>query len=273
MNPSVTNALRWGVPIFTALSATVIGVTLGFELALLLLAAAAFVLVIWLMWSSIQSLTGDAALSFEEALSLGAPSAEEEQKRAVLRALKDLEFEKSIGKISNEDYAEYSARYREQAKRLMQSLDETLGAERARVEKLVQERLQKAGLREAAAAEAKESAERAADTLRPKKTDDDEDAAPASSKDEQPKASSGSKAEPKAATSVAAPATESAAKVEAKKRECESCQAVNELDARFCKRCGGAMAKAGEHLCGQCPARYAEDLTTCPDCGASAEAV
>jgi len=101
--------------------------------AFLTAAAGVLVLVITLMWSSVQSLTGGAPIGFEEALSMGAPSKVEEEKRSVLRALKDLEYERSVGKISPEDYAELSARYRSEAKRLIQSLDEALGPARQEV--------------------------------------------------------------------------------------------------------------------------------------------
>ncbi|HYP87274.1 MAG TPA: hypothetical protein VEQ59_03960, partial [Polyangiaceae bacterium] len=118
----------------------------GPPLVCLVLAAGALALVLTLMWSSVQSLTGGASLGFEEALGMGAPSRVEEEKRAVLRALKDLEYERSVGKISVEDYAELSARYRAEAKRLMQSLDEALAPAREEVERALQERLARAGV-------------------------------------------------------------------------------------------------------------------------------
>ncbi len=120
---------------------TVLGLTLGLPIALL--AAAAFVLslVITLMWQSLQHLSGEAGLTLDEALSLAAPTAEEEQKRAVLRALKDLEYERSVGKVSQADYLELSARYREEAKRLILAVDEGLAETRARAEKLLDERM------------------------------------------------------------------------------------------------------------------------------------
>jgi hypothetical protein len=99
-----------------------------------------------LMWSSVQSLTGTSSIGFEEALGMGAPSRVEEEKRAVLRALKDLEYERGVGKISDEDYRELSARYRAEAKRLMQSLDESLGPAREEVERAIQARLARAGV-------------------------------------------------------------------------------------------------------------------------------
>jgi hypothetical protein len=131
------------VPIVTVVAAVVAGVALGVEIALLVIAGGALAGVIGLLWASVQALTGESPLTLEEALTLGAPSAEEEQKRAVLRALKDLEYERSVGKISEEDYAELSERYRAEAKRLIQLLDAGSGAERERAEKALRERLAK----------------------------------------------------------------------------------------------------------------------------------
>jgi hypothetical protein len=135
------NAVRAALPVVTIVGAVVAGVTFGVEISLLIVAAGALAGVIALLWSSVQALTGESPLTLDEALSLGAPSAEEEQKRAVLRALKDLEFERGVGKISEEDYAELSARYRADAKRLMQLIDAGSEAERERVEKALKTRL------------------------------------------------------------------------------------------------------------------------------------
>ncbi len=135
-----------------ALAATTLVATLaagawvGIELAVLVLAAGALVLVIALLWSSVAGLSGDTPLTLDEALGMGAPSTEEEQKRAVLRALKDLEFERSVGKISEQDYREFSERYRAEARRLIAAVDASLGPAQAQAEKLAVARLAAAGL-------------------------------------------------------------------------------------------------------------------------------
>lgn len=147
LTPRLLGLLWKVVPAVWLLAAVVAGVTSGPPLLLLVLAAGALALVVTLMWSSVQSLTGGTPLGFEEALGMGAPSKVEEEKRAVLRALKDLEYERGVGKISPEDYAELSTRYRAEAKRLMQSLDEALGPARQEVEKAIEERLSRAGVR------------------------------------------------------------------------------------------------------------------------------
>jgi hypothetical protein len=144
--PELLSLLWKVIPALWLLAAIAAGVTSGPPLLFLVLAAGALALVVTLMWSSVQSLTGGTPLGFEEALGMGAPSKVEEEKRAVLRALKDLEYERSVGKISPEDYAELSARYRTEAKRLMQSLDESLGPARQEVEKAIAERLARAGV-------------------------------------------------------------------------------------------------------------------------------
>jgi hypothetical protein len=108
--------------------------------------------VVGLVWQSLQHLSGDAELTLEEALSLAAPTAEEEQKRAILRSLKDLDYELRVGKISKADYVELSARYRAEAKRLIVVVDESLAPQRARAEQLLEERLKELGLPEEAPA-------------------------------------------------------------------------------------------------------------------------
>jgi hypothetical protein len=227
------NAIRWLAPIVILIGASLAGSFFGPSFAILVLSGGALLLVIWLLWSSVQSLTGGSELSFEEALSLGARSVEEEQKRAVLRALMDLEFERSIGKISEQDYATFTARYRTEAKQLLRTLDENLGAARKQVEEELARRLG--------------GAARGASVSEPK-----------------PEASGAIPAE----TGEIAPA-EPASK--GSLRACAQCNTRNELDARFCKKCGATMASDGERLCAACPARFANALPACPECGTTVE--
>lgn len=138
--------LRKVVPLLWLLTAVVVDVVWGIQMMLLVLAAGAVALVITLLWGSVQSLTGGTPLGFEEALGMGAPSKVEEEKRSVLRALKDLEYERSVGKISPQDYAQLLAQYRAEAKRLIQSVDESLGSAREEVEKSLEQRLARAGI-------------------------------------------------------------------------------------------------------------------------------
>lgn len=146
LSPEQLALLRKVVPLAWILAAIVVDVVWGIQMMLLVLAAGAVALVITLLWGSVQSLTGGTPLGFEEALGMGAPSKVEEEKRSVLRALKDLEYERSVGKISPQDYAQLLAQYRAEAKRLIQSVDESLGSAREEVEKSLEQRLARAGI-------------------------------------------------------------------------------------------------------------------------------
>ena len=208
------SVVRWAAPLFTLLAAITAGTLYGVQLVVLTLAAAALLLVIFLLWSSVQALAGESELTFEEAFSLGTRTAEEEQKRAVLRALKDLEYERSVGKISEDDYHEYAARYRAEAKRLIQVLDENLAEGRKHVEVELARRLAKV---DGASTEREIGAEKKAAQSAPE-ADDDAQETPEKAVETQPAAT----------------------------RECSECQAKNELDARFCKACGKPFASAAE---------------------------
>lgn len=113
----------------------------GTPVMLLVVAGSSLTLAIGLIWRSLQRMGEADEMDFEEALSLAAPSATEEQKRAVLRALKDLEYERHVGKISEEDFKLVSAEYRKKAKELIAAQDEKMAAQLAAAEKRVNEHL------------------------------------------------------------------------------------------------------------------------------------
>jgi len=208
LDQRITAYLRVGVPIGTLACATAAAYAQGASAAVLVLSAGALVAAIAIFWASIRTLVGETPLSGADAYALGAPRAEEEQKRAVLRALKDLEFERSVGKISEEDYQALVAKYRAEAKRLLRALDEESQPERAKVEALVAKRLRREGLAAGAAAERAKPAP-AADA-------GEERAAP--------------KAKPKAGTKIA----------------CADCGTRNDADAVFCKKCGARQGEGDE---------------------------
>jgi hypothetical protein len=132
---------RWAAPLLVIILASSFGHHFGLGVGLLTVAGGVLCGSIWLIWSSLQGLSSEAPLTLDEALSLGAPSAEEEQKRAVLRALKDLEYERAVGKINEADYANLAEHYRNEAKRLLRAVDADLGPERERAEQILAERL------------------------------------------------------------------------------------------------------------------------------------
>jgi hypothetical protein len=142
----IVDYARVGVPVATVAVALIAGFTLGPPSAVLVLAGGALIGVIATFWASVRTLLGETPLSGADAYALGAPRAEEEQKRAVLRALKDLEFERSVGKIGDDDYQMLVSKYRAEAKRLLRLLDTEAEPARREVESLVNRRLRTEGL-------------------------------------------------------------------------------------------------------------------------------
>jgi len=203
--------LKLGVPLATVVCAAVAGFARGAPAVLLVLTGGMLVAVIAIFWASIRTLVGETPLSGADAYALGAPRAAEEQKRAVLRALKDLEFERSVGKISEDDYQGLVARYRAEAKWLLRSIDEDAGPERDKVETLVETRLRREGL-----------------------TTDDPGApnGEAASADKTPK---------KKASKAEAPTKSAVTRV-----ACAACGTKNDVDAVFCKKCGARQGPADD---------------------------
>jgi len=140
----------WIAPALVA-TAVIVGAAVGLGPALLVLAGSVLVGVVALLWTSLGRLTGDASLTIEEALGFAAPSPEEERKQSIVRALKDLEYERSVGKISDQDYHQLSARYRAEAKALLKSIDEANAPRWEQAEALLAERLKREGLASASA--------------------------------------------------------------------------------------------------------------------------
>jgi hypothetical protein len=126
VNERIVSRLCWGILAVAGVLGGVLGGLFGLPFFLLVLAGGALSLVILLMWASLQQMENDESMGFEQALSYAAPSAEEEQKRALLRTLKDLEYELSVGKISREDYDLVSKEVRERAKRVIALSDDAM---------------------------------------------------------------------------------------------------------------------------------------------------
>ncbi|WP_437588967.1 zinc ribbon domain-containing protein [Sorangium sp. So ce1000] len=233
----IVHYARFGVPLAALVGAGVAGLVAGPPAAILVLAGGALVAVIAILWASLRVLLGETPLSGADAYAIGAPRAEEEQKQAVLRALKDLEFERSVGKISDEDYAELVAKYRAEAKRLLRLLDADAQPRREQVASLVARHLRRAGLQDddapkaepeeddgasapEGAAEARPAKGRRAKARRLEKPERDPEPAAEGERDE------------------AAATAESAAQAAA----CGVCGTLNDEDAVFCKKCGTKCA-------------------------------
>ncbi len=121
----IARLLSMGIPIGSVIGFVVVSVLTNLSLGLLVLAGGAMLGTISLFWSSVRTLGGDAPLPEGLAARVFANEVDalEEEKRATLRILKDLEHERAVGKIDEFDYAELVKHYRANAMALMQALD------------------------------------------------------------------------------------------------------------------------------------------------------
>jgi DNA-binding transcriptional ArsR family regulator len=103
----------------------------GLAPVFLFLGALALALTLYFVWQSLLSVEGTERMDFDEALAFAVPTVAEEEKLAILRALKDLEYERTVGKISEEDYAAVLADYRARAKASIREADVSLEQGRA----------------------------------------------------------------------------------------------------------------------------------------------
>jgi hypothetical protein len=134
-------------------------------------------------------LVGDLSSLAAEALSERARAVLAREKGLVLRALKDLEFDRSMGKVSQTDFDEMSARLRTRALVLMKQLDEDGSGYRTIIERELSARL--AG---------------------------------------------------RAAAGVVEPSSEPLPVPASVPSGLCSCGTTNDVDARFCKRCGSKLS-------------------------------
>jgi hypothetical protein len=211
-----------GTPVATLVAAAIVGTLTSIGPAILVLAGGALFATIGFFWASMRTLGGDAPLAegFDKMTRrrVEASDGAEERKRAALRALKDLEFEHSIGKIDDDDYAEIGTRYREQAKGILREMEERILPLRDRAEQVARAYLAKRGLpTEAGGGETSHKTERAPHGVR------------------KACARCNASNEPDAVfcKGCGAPLAP---------QGCPNCSSVNEGDAAFCKKCGSPLA-------------------------------
>lgn len=131
--------MKWTWIGLSALVAVLWGVErwIGLAPAFLFLGALALGVALYFAWQSLLSVENEERMDFDEAMAFAAPTLAEEEKLAILRALKDLEYERAVGKISEEDFKAASAEYRARAKASIQLADDSLAEGRKKAEKWV----------------------------------------------------------------------------------------------------------------------------------------
>lgn len=222
----IAKGVAIGLPLLTVTAALVVSVTLGAPMAILVLAAGILLGVIALFWASLRILSGDAALSPElEALDATAHAVDAlaSRKKMLVRALKDLDNERALGKLEDEDYEQLSQTYRGELKDVLTRIDASLAPHRPRAEDAARAYLLKAGLADGA------------------------DSKPAAAPESEPELPSDTESEPDLAKkSESEPVVKVAAKSAPARVACAKCSTSNEPDATFCKKCGASLTKSEE---------------------------
>lgn len=213
----IARVVAIGLPVVTFASAVIAGVLIGPALAILVLTAGMLLGVIALFWASLRVLSGDAALPPElEALDATAHAVDalSSRKRMLVRALKDLDNERALGKLEEIDHEQLSTTYRGELKEVLMRIDASLEPHRSKAEAAARNYLLQAGLAEAGYRG---------------------EPAP---KESAPVLEDGDQREDEASENAAAPA-----KAVVTRASCSACNTSNEIDASFCKKCGASLAK------------------------------
>jgi hypothetical protein len=156
----------------------------------------------------------------------------EREKLLTLRSIKELEFDRAMGRLSDEDWKEMSGRLRSRVARLIRQLDAGTGY-REQIERDLDARL-KPSRSEEGGGDAR---------LKPSRSEEsDGDARLKPSRyEEVAEREDGAESGDSRSAKALAERTDRSAKALAE-RVCASCATANDADAKFCKNCGGALA-------------------------------
>jgi hypothetical protein len=123
----------------------------------IVLAAGTLLLAISFLWASLRALFGgQAGLWVTQSEAVRRRSELLDEKDSILRSLKDLEFERDAGKISEEDYQRLETEFRTRARGVLKQLDDDLREHRAKATVLIDAELKKVNPEAAAGAPAKQ---------------------------------------------------------------------------------------------------------------------
>jgi len=132
----------------------------------------------------------------------------EREKMLALRSIKELEFDRAMGRLSDEDWKEMSGRLRIRAARLIRQLDAGVGY-RAQIERELQKRI------EAKKDDTRQKPSHNEDAAARRRPSRDHDGAASLARDEDGETSA--------------------------ERLCSACDTANDADAKFCKGCGAKL--------------------------------
>jgi hypothetical protein len=127
-----------GLTAIATTSGLVVGIASSVSAAVLVFASGALLGAVLFLWSSLRTLSGDAALPLSAQLDDdGAPGADLfARKNMLLRAIRDLEQEHTIGRLTEEDFATSRDHYRAELRQVLESTDKLLAPHREAAERL-----------------------------------------------------------------------------------------------------------------------------------------
>jgi len=146
------------VPSIAVPGAIIVGILTSWGPAILVLAGTMLLGTIGSLWASVRTLSGDAPLPERLEILEGEKNEANpllERKAGLLRALKDLEQERAIGKIDQADFDDLCARYREQVKEVLRQIDQQMDPLVKKAEEMAKDHLARTGLGDDAPAEPK----------------------------------------------------------------------------------------------------------------------
>jgi hypothetical protein len=157
----------------------------------------------------------------------------EREKLLTLRSIKELEFDRAMGRLSDEDWKEMSGRLRARAARLMKQLDAGAGY-REQIEKDLARRIE---------GDARLKGSRSGNAAASSGDESESLVAHGPLGEHEPFADPKTPAGRRSA-SLSGERVPGSAKASAERDEpvCASCDTANDADARFCKQCGAALA-------------------------------
>ncbi len=120
-------ALKWIATAVVIVGAVIVALRFGAPSVVLWFAFAALTGAVMLFWEALRhGLAGDESSDDEDDGGSGVPADLEDRKNSALRALRDIDFEHSIRRLSDEDHEALREKYRAEARAAMQSIDESL---------------------------------------------------------------------------------------------------------------------------------------------------
>jgi hypothetical protein len=110
--------------------------------AFIVLSSGALLFAISFIWASLRTLLGGQVdTQVTESSAMRKRHELLDEKEAVLKSLKDLEFEREVGKLSDDDFKRLESEFRGRAKRILKQLDEELTQHRGKALALLESEL------------------------------------------------------------------------------------------------------------------------------------